>query len=325
MNSIWKTFIACTAGAVLAWIPMLVHAEPSYPGSKTVKIIAAFSPGSATDISARIVGDILKNELDATVIVENKPGAQGIIGTEAAIRSVADGYTLTITSSSINSINPGLFKKLPYDVLKDFTHISRLTTMPVLLLVKSDSPYLNIQNFVATAKKGKMSYGYGSPGGQVSAVAFNNAAQFEALGVPYKSQPPALTDLAGGRVDYVLADLSVATTLMKGGRIRALAVSSPQRLPEWPDVPTFAEAGYKDYDLVVWVGLGAPAGVPSDVAKKINTVINKALAQPDVKEKFHTLGMQVSPNSLEEQDAFVRSQLIAWQKRMIEAKIQPEY
>jgi len=323
MNSIWKVLSAYVMGAFLAWCPH-ANAQSSYPGDKPIKIIAAFSPGSATDISARIVGDVLKNELGATVIVDNKPGAQGVIGTEAAVRSPADGYTLTITSSSLNSINPGLFKRQPYEAVKDFTHISRLTTMPILLLVKSDAPYSNIRDFVAAAKKGKMSYGYGSPGGQVSAVAFNSAAQLEALGVPYKSQPPALTDLSSGVVDYVLADLSVATTLMKGGRIKALAVSSPQRLSEWPDVPTFAETGYKGYDLVVWVGLGAPAGIPSDVARRINGVINKALAQPDVKERFHNLGMEAAPNSIEEQDAFVRSQLDAWQKRMAEAKIQPE-
>ncbi|MEJ8824302.1 tripartite tricarboxylate transporter substrate binding protein [Variovorax humicola] len=299
-------------------------AEEPYPREKPLKIVAAFSPGSATDISARIVGEVLKNELGATVVVDNKPGAQGLIGTEAAVRSPADGYTLTITSSSLNSINPGLFKKLPYDAVTSFTHISRLTTMPILLLVKSDGPHANIRDFVSTAKVGKLSYAYGSPGGQVSAVAFNSAAKFDALGVPYKSQPQALTDLAAGLVDYVLADLSVATTLMKGGRIKALAVSSQHRLPEWQTVPTFAESGYKDYDLVVWVGLGGPAGMPADVAKKVNSALNKALNQPGIKEKFRGLGMESAPNSLDEQDAFVRAQLAAWQRRMTEAKIQPE-
>lgn len=314
---------ACLAATLLA-ASHFAAAQAAYPGSKPVKIIAAFSPGSATDISARIVGEVLKNELKATVLVDNKPGAQGIIGTEAAVRSPADGYTLTITSTSLNSINPGLFKKLPYDAQKDFTHIARLTTMPILLLVKSDGPYANIKDFVTVAAQGKMSYAYGSPGGQVSAVAFNSTAKFDALGVPYKSQPQALTDLAGGLVDYALADLSVATTLMKGGRIKALAVSSTQRLAEWPDVPTFAEAGYKDYDLVVWVGLGAPAGMPSDAVKKINAALNKAFAQQSIKDKFHGLGMQAAPNTVEEQDAFVRSQLAVWQARMTQAKIVPE-
>lgn len=299
-------------------------ASESYPHEKPLKIVAAFSPGSATDISARIVGEVLKNELGATVVVDNKPGAQGIIGTEAAVRSPADGYTLTITSSSLNSINPGLFKKLPYDAVSSFTHISRLTTMPILLLVKSDGPYADIRKLVSVAKGGNLSYGYGSPGGQVSAVAFNSAAQFDALGVPYKSQPQALTDLAAGLVDYVLADLSVATTLMKGGRIKALAVSSPRRLAEWRSVPTFAESGYKDYDLVVWVGLGGPAGMSAEVTRKINHALNKALRQPEIKDRFHGLGMESAPNSVEEQDAFVRGQLAAWRQRMTEAGIQPE-
>lgn len=321
MKNLTRSIAATLLGLVLIGNS---SAQEPYPREKPLKIVAAFSPGSATDISARIVGEVLKNELGATVVVDNKPGAQGLIGTEAAIRSPADGYTLTITSSSLNSINPGLFKKLPYDAVTSFTHISRLTTMPILLLVKSDGPHANIRDFVSTAKSGKLSYAYGSPGGQVSAVAFNSAAKFDALGVPYKSQPQALTDLAAGLVDYVLADLSVATTLMKGGRIKALAVSSQNRLPEWQTVPTFAESGYKDYDLVVWVGLGGPAGMPADVTRKVNSALNKALNQPGIKEKFRGLGMESAPNTLEEQDAFVRAQLAAWQKRMTEAKIQPE-
>lgn len=322
-----KKLTAGVAAAICAWTGLTLSSSAlanDFPKEKPIRIIAAFSPGSATDISARIVGEVLKNEIGAMVIVDNKPGAQGIIGTEAAIKSPADGYTLTITSSSLNSINPGLFKKLPYDGYKDFTHITRLTTMPIFLLVKSDGPYATMSAFVEAAKGGQLKYGYGSPGGQVSAVAFNSAAKFDALGIPYKSQPPALTDLAGGMVDYVVADSSVATTLMKAGRIKALAVSTPQRLADWPNVPTFAESGYKEYDLVFWVGLGGPAGIPADVANKISAAVNKALAQPEYKEKFRTLGMQSAPNSVQEQDAFVKSQRQTWQKRMTEANIQPE-
>lgn len=298
-------------------------AQP-FPQAKPIRIIAAFSPGSATDISARIVAEVLKNELGAVTIVDNRPGAQGVIGTEAAVRAPADGYTLTITSSSLNAINPGLFRKLPYDPVKDFTHIARLTTMPMALLVKADGPHATLQDFVATAKGGKLTYGYGSPGGQVSAAAFNSAAAFDALGVPYKSQPPALADLAGGLVDYVLADLSAATTLMKAGRIKALALSAPQRVAQWPAVPTFAEAGYKDYDLVVWVGLAGPAGMPADIALRLNASIGKALSQPEIQDRFRLLGMQVAPNTMEGQNAFVQAQLAAWRKRMAQAGIEPE-
>lgn len=298
-------------------------AQP-FPQARPIRIIAAFSPGSATDISARIVGEVLKSELGAATVVDNKPGAQGVIGTEAAVRAPADGYTLTITSSSLNAINPGLFRKLPYDPVKDFTHIARLTTMPMALLVKADGPHATLQDFVATAKGGKLTYGYGSPGGQVSAVAFNSAAAFDALGVPYKSQPPALTDLAAGLVDYVLADLSAATTLMKAGRIKALALSSPERVAQWPAVPTFAESGYKDYDLVVWVGLAGPAGMPTDIALRLNAAIGQALSQPGIQDRFRLLGMQVAPNTMQDQNAFVQAQLAAWHKRMAQAGIAPE-
>lgn len=296
----------------------------AYPADKPVRIIAAFAPGSTTDIIARIVAKELRADLGASVIVDNKPGAQGVIGTEYAIRQAPDGYTLSISSTSLNSINPGLIKNLPYNAVKDFSHIIRLTTMPVLLLVKVDGPYKTVQELVAAGKDGKLSYGYGSPGGQVSAVAFNSAAKFDAVGAGYKSQPQALSDLAGGIVDYVVADTSVATALMKANKIKALAVSAPQRLIDWKEVPTFAEVGYKDFDLVTWVGLAGPAGMPRNIVDRINTSLARALTRPEVKERLAGLGMQASPNSVKEQDQFVQIQLDAWQRRMREARIQPE-
>ncbi|KDC05229.1 tripartite tricarboxylate transporter family receptor [Bordetella bronchiseptica E012] len=375
---------ALLASAVLALAAGTAGAADTYPGDKPIKIVAAFSPGSATDTSARIIAEELRKDLGANVIVENKPGAQGLIGTEYAVRQPGDGYTLTIASSSLNSINPGLFKKLPiiaeelrkdlganvivenkpgaqgligteyavrqpgdgytltiassslnsinpglfkklpYDAQKDFTHISRLTTMPMLVLVRGDGDIKTLDQLVQKAKAGSLNYGYGSPGGQVGAVAFNNIAGIRAEGVPYKSQPPALTDLAGGQVDYVLGDLSVATPLLRAGKIRALAVSTEQRLPDLPEVPTFAETDYKAFDLVVWVGLSGPAGIPPEVAQRLNDSVNKALARPEIQEKFKGLGMTTAPNTLAQQQQFVQSQLDTWGRRMREANIQPE-
>jgi tripartite-type tricarboxylate transporter receptor subunit TctC len=310
-------------GSVLVAHSMAIAAE-DYPGNKPIKIIAAFSAGSATDTSARIIAEELRNDLGATVLVENKPGAQGVIGTEYAVKSPGDGYTLTISSSSLNSINPGLIKNLPYDATKDFTHITRLTTMPALLLVKHDSDIKTVAQLVERGKEKKLNFGYGSPGGQVAAEAFNRIAGIQSLGVPYKSQPQALTDLAGGQIDYVVGDLSVATTLMKGEKIRALAVSTDDRLPEWRDVPTFAESGFKPFDLVFWVGLAGPAGIPPEVAQRLNVSVNKALAKPEIRERFMNMGMEVAPNSVEAQQEFVRSQLKSWAARMQEANIKPE-
>ncbi|MDH1473379.1 tripartite tricarboxylate transporter substrate binding protein [Comamonas thiooxydans] len=300
--------------------PLAFAAFPEKP----IRIIAAFSPGSATDNIARLVGEELTAAMGASVIIENKPGAQGVIGTDYAIRQPADGYTLTISSTSLNSINPGLIKNLPYDAIKDFSHIIRLTTMPVLLLVKADSPYKNVQDLVAAAEGGKLNFGYGSPGGQVGAEAFNSMAKIKSVGAGYKSQPQALADLAGGVVDYVVADTSVAGALMRANRIRAIAVSAPQRLSDWKDVPTFVEAGFKDYDLVTWVGLAAPANLSKDIVEKINTTIAKALTKPRSKERLATLGMEPGPNTVQEQDQFVRAQLDAWQRRMKEAGITPQ-
>lgn len=299
-------------------------AADAYPGNKPIKIVAAFSTGSATDTSARILAEELRKDLGATVIVENRPGAQGVIGTEYALKSPPDGYTLTISSSSINSINPGLIKNLPYDANRDFTHIARLTTMPALLLVRSDSDIQTVAQLVEKGKGGKLNYGYGSPGGQVAAEAFNSVAGIRATGISYKSQPPALTDLAGGQLDYVIGDLSVATMLMRGGKIRALAVSTDHRLPEWKHVPTFAESGFKSYDLVFWVGLAGPAGIPKDIAQRLNAAVNKALARPEIRARFMGMGMEVSPNGLDAQDQFVRAQQQSWGDRMKQANIKPE-
>lgn len=313
--------LACAALAVSA--QGVAYAD-AYPGDKPIKIVAAFSPGSATDTSARIIAEELRKDLKANVIVENRPGAQGLIGTEYAVRSPGDGYTLTISSSSLNSINPGLFKHLPYDAQKDFSHVSRLTTMPMLLLVRADGPYPDLATFVKKAASGSLNYGYGSPGGQVGAAAFNRIAGVRAEGVPYKSQPPALTDLAGGQVDYVMADLSVATPLLRGGKLRALAISTERRLPDLPDVPTFAETGYQDFDLVVWVGLAGPAGIPQPILERLNKAVNDALARPEVQQKFAALGMTVAPNTQAQQQAFVQAQLGTWGRRMQEANIAAE-
>jgi len=317
-----KIIAALAAGMLLLSDTANAQAYPA--PDKPIRIIAPFTAGSATDISARIVADILRTELGATAIVDNRAGAQGLIGTEAATKASPDGYTLTISSSSLSSINPGLFKKLPYDPVAGFTHIGRLTTMPVLLLVREGGPYKTLADLLNAGQSGKLNFGYGSPGGQVSGVAFNDLVKIKAQGVSYKSQPPALTDLAGGIVDYVLADLSVATTLLKAGKLRALAVSSPQRLAEWKDVPTFSELGYKGFDLVVWVGLAGPAGMPNEMVQTLNTALTKALAKPEIQAKFHTLGMQTAPNSPQAQNEFVRAQLANWQKRMADARIQPE-
>lgn len=321
MNTIRHALLAC---AVLGASVHGAAQADAYPGDKPIKIVAAFSPGSATDTSARIIAEELRRDLKANVIVENRPGAQGLIGTEYAVRSPGDGYTLTISSSSLNSINPGLFKNLPYDPQKDFSHVSRLTTMPMLLMVRADSPYTDLATFVKKAGSGSLNYGYGSPGGQVSAAAFNRIAGVRAEGVPYKSQPPALTDLAGGQVDYVMADLSVAMPLLRGGKLRALAISTEHRLADLPDVPTFAETGYQAFDLVVWVGLAGPAGIPQPVLERLNKAVNEALARPEVQQKFAALGMTVAPNTQAQQQEFVQAQLGTWGRRMQEANIKPE-
>jgi tripartite-type tricarboxylate transporter receptor subunit TctC len=292
--------------------------------SKPVRIIASFTAGSTTDTSARILAEQLRKDLGATVIVENKPGAQGVIGTDFAAKAAPDGYTLVLSSSSLHSANPGLFKRMPYDPVKDFVHISRIATIPMMALVRTESEHKTLDQLVAKAKSGKLFYGYGSAGTQVAAATLNSLARVTAEGVAYKGVPGAMADMLGGQIDYVVADQSVSTALLRGGKLRALAISTDKRLPQWPNVPTFAESGYKEFDLVVWVGLAAPAGTPPDVVRRINSAVTAALSRPEVQEKYAALGMEVTPNSVEDQTAFVRSQLAVWTQRIKSADIQPE-
>jgi tripartite-type tricarboxylate transporter receptor subunit TctC len=295
----------------------------SYP-SRPVKIMVPFSSGSATDTTARVLADRLAPRLGVPVIVDNRPGASGTIGSAAVARSAPDGYTLILTSSSTHSATPALFTKLAFDPTEDFIHIARVATIPMMLVVRGDSPTKTIPAMQGAARRKPLSFAYGSATSQIAGATFSAVAGVPSEGVPYKSQPPAVTDLLGGHVDYLFADLSVVTAFMQSGRLAGVALSAPRRAKDFPSVPTLGELGYKDFDLVVWVGLAAPRGTPSDVVDRLSKEVRAVGAEPATVARLSQFGMEVAVNSPAEHRAFALSQRDIWTSRARAAGIQPE-
>jgi tripartite-type tricarboxylate transporter receptor subunit TctC len=318
-----RRLLAIGASCAVAALCGAAQAADTYP-DKPITIIVPFSPGSATDTSARILTEKLGPRLNVPIVIENKPGASGTIGSMAAARAHPDGYTLILTSSSTHSATPALFRKLGYDPTGDFIHVVRIATIPMMLVVRADAPYKTVEELIKATQGRPLNYAYGSPTSQIAGATFNTVAKATANGVPYKSQPPAVTDLLGGHVDYLFADLSVVTSFMQAGKLRGLAFTGQSRAQAFPDVPTLAELGYKNFDLVVWVGVAVPAGTPDPVVQRLNREVAAILADPDTVRRFEALGMHVSPNSVAEHQAFAQAQRKVWTQRAVDARIEPQ-
>ena len=295
--------------------------------AKPVKIITAFAAGSASDIIARLMAQELQAEYGQTFVVDNKPGASGFIAAEFLTKSAPDGYTLMLTTNTVNSANPHLFKKLPYDPIKDFTPIARICNATFLLAVAAEHPAKSVADLVAAAKAnpGKANFAYGNSTGQIAGAAFNNLAGLGATAVPYKSTPQALTGLVGGEVMFLFVDFASSQALLKGGRIRALAVTTESRSSLAPDIPSLASsANLPGFDLAAWVGIVGPAGMPADVVGKLSTSITRIVARKEITERLTSLGTDVSPGNSAELQAYMGQQLISWRDKIKAAGIQPE-
>ncbi|SCV00295.1 Extra-cytoplasmic solute receptor protein [Cupriavidus necator] len=294
----------------------------AYP-SRPVKLVVPFTAGSASDTAARILVEEVRTAI-GTVVVDNRPGANGIIGSSYVAKAPADGYTLLLTSSATHSGIEALYKRPGYDPIKDFVHVARIATIPMVLVARPDAPYKTARELSSYARKSHLRYGYGSGSAQIAAATFAQMADAPSDAIPYKSQPPAVTDLLGSQIDYMVADTSVVMSFLHGGKLNGLAISSPKRLPELPNVPTMAEAGYKNFDLVVWVGLAAPAGTPAAIVERWNQAVNEAVVRPAVVEKLARLGMVPSPASAREHAAFALAQRGIWTSRAAKAGVEQQ-
>src|SRR6478672_8709473 len=278
---------------------------------RAIHFVVPFTAGSGTDIIARTVAEPLPRALGQPIIIENKPGAGGTLGAAQVAKGAPDGYTLLVHSAG-HVANPAIYPNLPYDTLKDFVGVTPLASLPNVLIVSPSKGWKTVQDLVQNAKAnpGKLNYGSAGIGSatHMNAEIFRQSAGFDAVHVPFKGTPEAMTETATGRIDFFFAPLSSALPLIKDGRLQALAVGTAKRSPLLPNVPTTLEAGYPNSEYIFWVALLAPAGTPKPVIDRLNAEALKALASPEVKEKLAVLGAEPMPMSPSQFDAFLKSE-----------------
>ncbi|KAB2895929.1 MAG: tripartite tricarboxylate transporter substrate binding protein [Burkholderiaceae bacterium] len=305
---------ATLAATVLAPTGAAAQAFPSKP----ITIIVPFSAGGTTDILARVVGQALTTELGQSVIVDNRAGAGGNIGGQAAARAAADGYTLFMGTVGTHAINAALYKKMPFDPIKDFAPLTRVANVPNLLVANPAQPYKTVQELIAYAKAnpGKINFGSSGSGSSIhlSGELFKSMAKVDMQHVPYKGSAPAVTDLLGNQIGIMFDNMPSAIQHVRSGKLRPLAVTTAKRSPELPDVPTIAEAGVPGYEATSWFGLFAPAGTPAPVVAQLNKAIVKVLNQPDVKKKIAEQGGEVVAETPEQFAAFIQKESVKWGK-----------
>ena len=296
----------------------------TYP-TKPVKLIVPFPAGSATDQVARVVGAELQQALGQPFIVENKAGAQGAIAAAEVAKAAPDGYTLMLTTNTPQAANVSLFKKLNYDPVKDFTPITRYGTTSFMLMVRPDFPAKDLKGFIAHARSrpGKLSGGYGSSGSQVSLAMLKQLGKLDIVEVPYKGIPQTVTDTMGGSLQLTFVDMANALAQAKGGKLRGLAVTNGKRSSLAPDLPAIAEE-LPGYEIIAWFALVAPAKLPEAIVQRLHEINMKALAKPEVKDRFATVGTDVAPLGPAELGKFIQSEVAHWAKLVKLAGIEPE-
>jgi len=288
-----------------------------YP-AKPVRLLVPYPPGGATDIFARLVGAKLGESFGQSFVIEQRPGASGVIGAEAAAKAAPDGYTVFIGQASNLAINQHLMKKLPYDPVKDFTPITRIASSPNLLVVHPSMPVRSIGDLVllAKARPGAINYasaGNGSPG-HLAAEYFRKMAQIDIVHIPYKGATPAIIDVIAGQASFYFTSPIAAQPYVQAGRLRQIAVTSAKRFPPLPAVPSIAEAGYKDIDIVSWWGLLAPAGVPTDIVGRLHTATIKVLESQEMRDRLASQGAVAVPESPSEFAAYIKTEIANWAK-----------
>jgi len=313
--------IGCTLFPALS-----AMAQEVYP-SKAVTLVVPFAAGGATDLLGRIVAERLGAVWKQSVIVENRGGASGAIGSAYVARAKNDGYTILLGTASTHAVAQTLNPKLPYNVQRDFVPISEVATSPLVLVVHTSVPAKSVKELVAYAKSkpGDVAYD-GSPGTapHMAMELLAARAEMKMMAVGYKGSAPALTDLVAGQLQTAFTDVPMALSYIRGEKVRALAVTSTKRIPLLPQVPTVAESGYPGYDADVWLGLFAPAGTPPEIAKKISVDLQKALSEPGARKKLEDAGFNLVATSPDEFAIRVRDDIQKWRKVITDANIKLE-
>jgi tripartite-type tricarboxylate transporter receptor subunit TctC len=317
---------ACATLAIVLAACIAMPALAAFP-DKPLKLIVPFSPGGGTDQVTRAVADGMSKELGQPVIVENKPGAGTVIGTDFVARSPADGYTMVMATFA-HAVNPGLLPKLPYDTDKAFAPVILVGRSPNILVVRNESPYRTVKDLLAAAKANPGKLTFGSQGNGTSAHLAGEL--FKSLGgvsmthVPYRGAGPALTDLLGGQIDMMFATAAAARSLVEGGKLRAIAVTTSDRSPAWPNVPTIGESGVPSYAAESWYGLYAPAGTPVSVVERLNAAVKRAVQSDNFKKRIQSEGLTINAGAPDELGRYVHGEETRWRKVVKDAHITAE-
>ena len=303
-------FCACLA------LPLAANAQ-GWPTRQAIKFIVVYPPGGASDVTARLIAAKLNDILGQSVVVENKPGANGIIATEFVAKSAPDGYTMLMANLGPNALNPVVYKKLPYDAIKDFQGVTLTTIVPQVVVVNPSMPVKSISELIAYVKAnpGKVSFGSAGQGASnhLSGELLNALGGIKMQHVPYKGDAPSIVDLIGGSIQVALPTTVAGLPHVRSGKLRAIAVTGTKRLDTMPDLPTVAET-LPGYEAVSWGGVMVPAGTPPEIVKRLNVEINRILKMPDVAEKLQNLGAIIVGSTPEEFNKYVKDEIAKWGK-----------
>lgn len=295
--------------------------------NKPIKIVVPYAPGGTTDVLARFIGQRMSSNLGQPVVIDNRPGAGEAVGAGMVAKSPGDGYTLLIATMTTQAINPTLFPRLPFNAAKELTAIGRIADVPAMVAVHPAVPAANMTEFQrylkANPNKSYASPGTGTPN-HLATELFKKAAGVFAVHIPYRGGAPAVQDLMAGQVEFMLILAPEAMPLAKSGKLRTIAITTPQRSPMFPDMPTVAESGIKGFELVVWYTLLAPAGTPKDVVAKLNKALNAVLDEKQTKDKLAELSIKPAGSTPEEAMAFAASEAVKWKKVIEDGNIKAD-
>jgi tripartite-type tricarboxylate transporter receptor subunit TctC len=320
MNILLRMLCACVLVSCALGIANIAVAQ-SYP-NKSIRIIVPYPPGGNTDVMARIIAQKLNESWHQAVIVDNKPGASGIVGSEIVAKSVADGYTLLMQGTQ-HSINLSLYKQLPFDTLRDFAPVAFIGSAPFLLVVHPSVPANSVSELIAYIKTrpGGLNYGSSGIGGgaHLAGEIFKTAAGVQLTHIAYKGAAPAMVDLLGGQLPMVFDPIPTSIAQVRGGKLKALAITSARRSALMPELPTVAESGLPGFEVVAWASLFAPAATPKDIVTKLNAEVNRILQLPEIKEKFAGLGAESNPMTTDQFALHLRAEIAKFAKAIKES------
>jgi len=322
-----RNFLKTTAAGLLVPAAGFSWAQDKYP-SKTITLICPYAPGGNADLRSRQIGHFLSQSLGQTVLVDNKAGAGGNIGTGMIAQAKPDGYTIGMGNFAPLAVNPSMFEKMTFDPAKDLTPICLIEKGPLVLMVRPDSKFKSVKDIVefAKANPGKLSFASGGIGGShhLSGESFKQISHIEMTHIPYKGGSLATTDLLGGQVDMMFEQMYSAAPNLRAGKLRALAITSKTRSPLFPDIPTMQEAGVPGFEVQNWQGLVGPAHLPPAIVKTLNEACNKALADPEIRKQMLEQGNEIGGGTPEQFNALIKAEAARWGKVVKAGHIRPE-